>query len=67
MASLHPDLSKLGMMMSQTRVSDAGLDVKNQLLTHLENWMPESEKGPTRGPLNLLVLLIGCFVFIFLV
>lgn len=28
MASLDPDLPKLGMMISQTRVSDAGSDVK---------------------------------------
>lgn len=29
MASRDPSLLKLGMMISQTRVSDAGLDVKN--------------------------------------
>ena len=44
----------MGMMISQTRVSDAGLDVKNKILTHLENWILEFQRRGRQGGLNLV-------------
>ena len=49
MASPDPALLKMGMMISQTRVSDTGLDVKNYVLTHLENWIVSLRRAQQGG------------------